>query len=299
MPTNVLHEIAAGIVVEKNGKAYIFSENGNFIAHEEYDLDKHIKDIDSELAAKVLANLEINLDYKNIEYTTNKIESINWTMMLYMPVSEAMADNNSFVRIISIGTVFVLLIVAVIFVIFRSIAKPIEKLNQDIQVMADCDMRIHEQFASVQYSKSKDEIGGISRALLKVKETFISTMTQVSNVAGKVAAFSERLTATSEKSAQTAEDTRKQFDVIAGEIDNTKTSVDKLNASGSRMEGTKNSLAEIIDNLSALAQENAVSSQAAATVERQTASAQDIAGASSTLFEMAQNMSDVISKFKI
>lgn len=112
MPTNVLHEIAAGIVVEKNGKAYIFSENGNFIAHEEYDLDKHIKDIDSELAAKVLANLEINLDYKNIEYTTNKIESINWTMMLYMPVSEAMADNNSFVRIISIGTVFVLLIAA-------------------------------------------------------------------------------------------------------------------------------------------------------------------------------------------
>lgn len=483
VPTNILHDTVAGITVEKTGKAYIIGENGNYIAHEEYDLDKNIKEVDSALAEKVLVAKETTFTYNKKEYIIQEIESTNWRMVLYAPTNEIMADNNSFTKRISIiGTIFVLLILGVIFVVSRSITKPIEELNQDIQVMADYDMRIHPESASTRFAKKKDEIGDISKALVKVKEAFISTMTSVSDIAGQVADSSEQLTTTSEKSAQTAqdiskivdeistgalsqaedmqrgteamqmmqemllenenaiiglnqttnqvflaqengiksinelivatekvkessgkvsevientnesavqiasasdmiksiadqtnllalnaaieaarageagkgfavvaeeirklaeqsngfteeiksivanltskteqaveimnsvehivneqservEDTRAQFDVIAGEIDNTRTSVEKLNASSSGLEGTKNSLAEIIDNLSALAEENAASSQeAAATVERQTASAQELAAASSGLFEMAQNMNDTISKFKI
>lgn len=483
VPTNVLHETVDGITVEKTGKAYILGKSGNYIAHNEYDLDQNIKDIDPVLADKIFVDFQTEFVYNNMEYAVNKIASTDWLMVLYVPSAEVMADNNVFARNISIiGILFVALIIAVVYLISKSITKPIEELNQDIQVMAEYDMRIQPESASVRYAKQKDEIGGISAALLKVKESFIETMVHMNHAAESVSDSSRQLTVTSDKSAQTAEDiskivdeistgamtqaedmqrgteamqrmqvvlqenedavaelnrttsqvflaqeqgvksigdlveatdkvkeasakvndviqntnrsaiqiasasdmiksiadqtnllalnaaieaarageagkgfavvadeirklaeqsngfteeikevvseltykteqaveimngvaiivkeqsdcvqdTRQQFEVIAGEIQNTKTSVEKLNSSGKELEGSKNSLVEIIDNLSALAQENAAASEeAAATVERQTASAQEIAGASSGLLAMAQDMSEIIAKFKV
>ena len=95
-------------------------------------------------------------------------------------------------------------------------------------------------------------------------------------------------------------ETKKQFDVIAISLDNTKESVNKLNESGMKLEDTKDLLMGIIENLSALSEENAASAEeSAASVEKQTASAQEIASASSNLADMAQEMSEMISKFKI
>ena len=93
--------------------------------------------------------------------------------------------------------------------------------------------------------------------------------------------------------------TNTQFDGIAKAIDNVKTIVDHLNKSSATMNVKKDQIIAIIENLSAISEENAASTQeASASVEEQTAAMDQIADASESLAKLAQQMQESISIFK-
>ena len=93
--------------------------------------------------------------------------------------------------------------------------------------------------------------------------------------------------------------TNTQFDGIAKAIDNVKTIVDHLNKSSATMNVKKDQIIAIIENLSAISEENAASTQeASASVEEQTAAMEQIADASESLAKLAQQMQESISIFK-
>ncbi len=76
--------------------------------------------------------------------------------------------------------------------------------------------------------------------------------------------------------------------------------VKQLNDAGAEMEGMKNQILITMENLSAIAEENSAATQeATASIEEQAASASEIAGSSEGLSFIAQNLQDIITKFKI
>ncbi|QGT99571.1 Methyl-accepting chemotaxis protein [Candidatus Syntrophocurvum alkaliphilum] len=94
-------------------------------------------------------------------------------------------------------------------------------------------------------------------------------------------------------------DTKGKFEGIAGAIENTQEAIERLNASGVEMEQKKNEIIEVIQSLSAIAQENAAGTEeAAASIEEQTASIQEIANAAQGLAKLAEDMQEQIKKFK-
>lgn len=94
--------------------------------------------------------------------------------------------------------------------------------------------------------------------------------------------------------------TNEKFDGISNAIENTKRIIEELNQSGITMENKKNEIINIIQNLSAISEENAAGTQqASASVEEQTASMEEISNASEALAKLAEDMQESIAKFKL
>ena len=95
-------------------------------------------------------------------------------------------------------------------------------------------------------------------------------------------------------------ETQQIFHVISGELDKNMNEMSILNNSVNELEKTKVSLVGIIENLSALSEENAAATQEASeSLNSQLYSAQEVAAASAGLSDLAQNMIEMINKFKI
>lgn len=93
--------------------------------------------------------------------------------------------------------------------------------------------------------------------------------------------------------------TNEKFIGISKAIENMNNIINRINKSGEEMMEKNDIVVEIINNLSAISEENAAGTeQAAASVEEQTATMAEIANASDALDELAREMQESISKFK-
>lgn len=93
--------------------------------------------------------------------------------------------------------------------------------------------------------------------------------------------------------------TNDKFIGISKAIENMNNIINRINKSGEEMMEKNDIVVEIINNLSAISEENAAGTeQAAASVEEQTATMAEIANASDALDELAREMQESISKFK-
>lgn len=131
-----------------------------------------------------------------------------------------------------------------------------------------------------------NEIDKIMHELTNRTDLAVSKMKQVSEVV--------------EKQAFGVTSTNEKFDGIAKEIKTTIEVLASLNASGALMEDKKNEIIGILENLSAISEENAAGTEeASASVEEQTRSMSEISRASEMLAELAEEMQNSIRKFKI
>lgn len=93
--------------------------------------------------------------------------------------------------------------------------------------------------------------------------------------------------------------TKTKFAGISEAVEKTKEAIEQLNQTGEAMDVKKGEIIDVIQNLSALSEENAAGTQeASASVEEQTSSMEQIAGASEELAKLAEEMQRSIAKFK-
>ncbi|QZY54802.1 methyl-accepting chemotaxis protein [Crassaminicella profunda] len=100
--------------------------------------------------------------------------------------------------------------------------------------------------------------------------------------------------------ARSVKNTESKYGEIAQAIRLSEKNIIALNRSGKDMEKNKQELLDIIQNLSAIAQQNAASTEeGAAAAQQQTASMNEVAHASEGLAELAQELQQEITRFKI
>jgi methyl-accepting chemotaxis protein len=99
--------------------------------------------------------------------------------------------------------------------------------------------------------------------------------------------------------AKSVDESNEKFEGIAAAIEKMKIVIANINESGQEMENKKNQIIGIIENLSAISEENAAGTQeASASIEEQTSSIEEIANASESLAKLAEEMQESISRFK-
>ncbi|SDK01306.1 methyl-accepting chemotaxis protein [Natronincola ferrireducens] len=134
-------------------------------------------------------------------------------------------------------------------------------------------------------NKFTEEIAGIIKELTDKTEYAVNTMEEV----GKTVA----------SQTQSVKLTNDKFKGIDSAIEAMKGIIVQINESSQVMEGKKSEMIGIIENLSAISQENAAGTEeASAAVEEQTASMEEIASASETLAQLAEEMQENIARFK-
>lgn len=103
-----------------------------------------------------------------------------------------------------------------------------------------------------------------------------------------------------EKQSEKVIETKEQFDIIAKQIVLASEDVSSLNDTGSSIVEVQEVLNAILTSLQGLSQQNAASAQqSSASVQEQTATSEEIASASHNLAEMAEEMTNMIAKFRV
>lgn len=153
--------------------------------------------------------------------------------------------------------------------------------GQGFAVVADEIRKLAEQ--STASTRSIDEI---VKLLLQDVETAVSKMNEASQI-GKEQAISLK-------------QTEDKFNEISSAIQDAQEAGNTLAESSTKMEDGKNKISNSILALSAVAQENAASTEeASAAMEEQTASIEEIAGASRSLANITKDLQTHIDQFKV
>ncbi len=110
----------------------------------------------------------------------------------------------------------------------------------------------------------------------------------------------ERVSAISGEQTNSVIKNRDKYMLISDAMKDSIEAVQKLNFSSKEMEKMKNEILDVLQNLSAIAQENSASTeQVTASIQEQTASIQEIASASESLASLGEGLNSIIKKFKI
>ncbi|WP_051531287.1 methyl-accepting chemotaxis protein [Clostridiisalibacter paucivorans] len=153
-------------------------------------------------------------------------------------------------------------------------AKEIEKASEMIRSIAE------------QTTQFTEDIKSIVEGLSKRTEDAVSTVEGLEEVAK-----SQNLS---------VKETEDKFKGISEAVENTKMIIEKLNESGQSMKHSKDDILDLLQGLSAIAEENAASTEeASAAVQEETAAIEEIANSSEHLSNLAQELNELVLKFKI
>ena len=254
--------LVKGIRIKENGRAFLIDRRGKFIADEKYTAEDSIFDTPTgkEFTDLLFANIgqyfEFEYNGENNLYISQAIPNTEWILILRLPEQDVLEKVTSLgLFMFILGLAFVLIIGGLIFLVANKITTPIIRLSECIKGMVEYDFTLSEQSPSVIYSKNKDEIGLISRSLIEVKKTVQAIMVRFGDVAGRVSASSQELSATSQQSVNSIESIAKVFeDISHGAV----TQAEDMQKGAEAMETMHEALSEnsrIIDRINEISNE--------------------------------------------
>ena len=217
---NALSEITNDTGYGKDGYGYIINGKGTVIAHRDKDkvLNQYspIEEAKNDNSITVLANvftkaLQEKNGVESYAFNGNEyyvgyapIGGTDWLFFITANQDEVLKEYSSLKGILTSIILFVLLVSLVVtYTTGVSITKPIIETIKHAGKMADLNFADN---VNQKYSKRKDEIGGLSRALQSITESLRDIITEINSFSEQVAASSEELMTTSQQSATASEE---------------------------------------------------------------------------------------------
>ena len=157
--------------------------------------------------------------------------------------------------IIGISLVAVLLAIAVGYTISRMITKPLSRMLESVQKVADGDLRV-----PALSMKSSDEIGQLAVAFDAMTINLRTVVSQVSKAAEHVAASSEELTVSSEQSAQAADQIASSITMVANGADEQLSAANEASAVVEQMSA---GIQQVASNTNQVAEQSALAADRA------------------------------------
>ena len=224
-----LNEITHDIQYGEKGYAYIISNEGKLVAHEDTETvmseynpiemaktDKNHKDT-AELFESIIREKEGVKEYKlfgeELYAGYSPINGTDWILVIEANKNEMMVSIPKMIRnIIITVAIFFIIGAGATYFIGSAIANPIiaSVAHSDKIVNLDLSQDVPEAFL-----QRKDEIGLLSAGFQKLTDSLRLIVREIDNSSGQVAATSEELTATTQQSATVSEEVAKTAEEIA------------------------------------------------------------------------------------
>ncbi|MBA4689012.1 MAG: methyl-accepting chemotaxis protein [Candidatus Galacturonibacter soehngenii] len=149
------------------------------------------------------------------------------------------------------------------------------------------------------FSVVADEIRKLAEESNNFTDEITNIIEELINKTNEAVMAMEKTEKIVQSQSENVNDTEDKFNVIADSIDDMRNAIETLNKGEHEMNIKKNQIIGIIENLSAVSEENAAGTQeVASSVEEQTASTMEIASACDELSKQAELILDCIGRFK-
>jgi methyl-accepting chemotaxis protein len=136
-----------------------------------------------------------------------------------------------------------------------------------------------------QSADSTSYIDGVIRELQAVVANAVACITQVNTI--------------SKEQSESVLNTKGKYEAIISVLDESNTAIRELNSSSVDMTAAKNEIMDLLQTLSAIAEENAASTEeASSAMLEQSASMEDISKSSEELAHLAESLQNIILRFK-
>lgn len=233
-----LVENVKGINFDGKGYAFLIDKKGNILAHPDtevvaknlFEMDK-LKDV-SRVVKGILGSDQGYLYYqengKDMIMVYEQIPSTQWTLCLNVEKNVAF-QSLSYLKWLFIVTtmISILLVIAVTFTVAKRITKPIEKLSQQVELLANGDLTVkaeiegHDEIAKLAAGfnkmvgdlrgmihdiyESTIELQGSSNKLIDISSNVAANSEEMSATVGMVSAAVQQISAGSEENASSTE----------------------------------------------------------------------------------------------
>lgn len=175
------------------------------------DMARKIKAVDLEKQSK------IEYSFKNTEYIAvlTPVNSTGWILCTAVQKQEVSDSVNKLeLVIICVSLVFILIGVVSSTILSVSISRPVVEVSKKLNDLAGYDFTSKNDVL-LKYSKRKDEIGQINRALLTMQEHLRSLIRNISDISNRVAASSNEVNSATRQIVVMSEQTSESINEIA------------------------------------------------------------------------------------
>ena len=184
---DLLREAVSKILIYDNGKAFLMTDEGNIIYHEDYREGAYYEELDE--ADKQYFEQVLNLDLDTVNVWTSKtgesqkliLKKLRNGMIfgIYAPVNEIQKPQQRlFVQLMAIAAIIFVLAIIISALSVRGIIRPLKKMTSVAKHYADGNF---DEEMSV---RSKDEVGILSRSL-QTMSTSLKEQIELANAANK------------------------------------------------------------------------------------------------------------------
>lgn len=240
---SLLSDAVAGIKVNGQEASYacLLDTSGNYIYHPDASLigTKTTEPVLLDVVARVQSGEEIapavTLD-ENDNYVAYSVSSMNnWILPIYIPRSDVLAPvtaMSSSALVISAVLVAVLSVIAFVFAL--SITAPLKKITKVVRKIADLDLAQYKKYAYL--AKKRDETGEIGRAVEKMRGSFQTMMTELSDISGSISKDADRLNEIANVVADHADNNFAATEQLSAGMEETSASTDVISVDVSKIE---------------------------------------------------------------
>lgn len=258
-----IQDLTKTIKSGKTGEAFLLSREGGYVYHSSLKLEDNIFKIQNgAFAAPGKDFLSGKPTYQEFTfnnlrkiYFSNPVGNSGWSLVVGVPRSELFAAVDTLATTAAAVSIFgVILVIAILFFIARSIANPIKEMAVIAQQVADGNLTVQVQQAS-----GKDELGILADSFRKMLNSLRTLIRQTGQASEQVAASSEQLTASAQQSAEAA--------------NNVAQSIQQVALGSEKQVSAVNETSAIVQEISATMEEVAATAGEMATLSAQTAKA--------------------------
>lgn len=219
-----VEDIVKGIQLYDSGYAYVVDKEGNIVSYKDFTPDDNIKTIDggnkAELGEFITTSSDESFSYtedgtKRI-FSKYDISGTDWILVVSVPEAEVMSGVLKLsIFMITIGTLFFVVILGLLLWIIKSITHPIAALGSDMEKLAEYDLSDEVKNGISKNSGRKDEIGSISRGTEKVVERLREIVLNIREVSGSILSVSEEIDDNAKSTARASDELTKAVDGIS------------------------------------------------------------------------------------
>jgi methyl-accepting chemotaxis protein len=225
MSLDAVTKIVNGKNVGYHGYPVLFDQNGIAIVHPQYKG----KNMSNNAAVKYMLKKESGLyeytfeNEKRMMYFTT-IPKLGWKVGAVYKEKDLFAVSNSIASKMLIITISAVLIgIMIIYLLARSIVKPIVYLQEQLEKVANGDLTVQVQ------TKAKDEIGQLANHFNHMVHEMRALIYQVNESVDELAASADHLSAVSEETMTTSEQVTNAINDIAKGTSEQASDLDTMN----------------------------------------------------------------------